>query len=159
MVVLIYGDSLTQGLVVDQGAFHVESRPGYTTQNFVAEEEQKIGLSMLLNEDHYDHLVLIMGTNDPQDSESDIQESMNNIQTLLHVAIAHPRRPSFLSISTTMINPSLNRELLKLPKPFQVWRFLDSLQFAGGLIHYDEVHLNLKGQQAASRDLSVHLEL
>jgi hypothetical protein len=59
---LIYGDSLTDGL--EHESFHVETRFGFTTNDMLKENDDLIGIEMLLAEDNYQNVVLICGSND-----------------------------------------------------------------------------------------------
>ena len=64
--VLIYGDNMTRGVMVSHN-HHVETVDGATTEYLLALEMSGLGLSMLLSEDNYTHVVLVIGTNDVTD--------------------------------------------------------------------------------------------
>lgn len=59
-MILLYGDSLAGGLVVNT-PFHTESFPGATTEQLLTGD---FDLSFYLNEENYRVVIIVLGTND-----------------------------------------------------------------------------------------------
>lgn len=145
--VLIYGDSLVDGIKLDQFEYSLECNPGFTTRDFLVQEEKDIGLTSLLDEDNYDYLVLIMGTNDDLYSQQQIEESHANICNLV----------KYLDVSTklivcTIMNEKWNNCLRDLNLEFTICDFLNE-EIDTTFLENDGVHLNKKGKELFSQSL------
>jgi hypothetical protein len=158
---LIYGDSLAAGLTVDsvlcpQCTFcHVESKPGYTTYDLIADEDNQVGISMLLEEDKYDVLLLVMGTNDTCHGLVTAQEMADNIWQLYRKAQLHARAPRLILVACPD-DPFKSYAIFEDARFAHVWPFFCEdmpIQFR----HEDGIHLNEAGKTHASIDLSLFL--
>src|SRR5436853_137915 len=93
MNVLLYGDSLLFPIrKMAKVALHNACMPGLTVSDALSDERKQLGLSMLLNEDRYDVLILCLGTNDLGKKE-DAQNVLEGIISLTEAAATNKQNP------------------------------------------------------------------
>lgn len=83
MSIIIFGDSLCAGLVVDNA--HIESFSGYTTEQLL---NMDYGLKEFLREDKYEKVVFLLGSND-LGNYIDVEDSKANIKRLIDICEQH----------------------------------------------------------------------
>lgn len=150
--VLIYGDSLSEGLILEDFDTTIETRRGYTTEDFLNEEKKDIGLSMLLSEDQYNYLVIVMGTNDERYNFWQIDESVSNIVTLLENIDQSKTKVIISTIMSDAWNKKLDK--LKLDKCKYLHEYLSN-----NLLDSDGVHLNVTGKKEFSNKITESIKL
>src|ERR1041385_5392707 len=146
---LLYGDSLLHGLPPIRG-LHNESQPGRTLFEALRDDNNQIGLNMLLDEDRYDNLIICLGTNDL--AYSSPMEVMSLLQQLLS-KIQH--RPRQIFVTEWPHESHKVNNLLELHLDDQI-TIIPFMVTDDDLI-YDGIHLNQRGLDAMRRIIEEEL--
>ncbi len=140
-MILIYGDSLAQGLTLSK-PHHTEAFPGYTIEQLL---NNIFGLSFLLDEDQYECVVIIAGTND-------LGCSLNHNEIIDNLIELH--RIAWNRDIPTIMVLTYNREFNKKLKEklgYEI-RYCDYLEYTKDRCN-DDIHLNEVGRQMLQREL------
>lgn len=135
MKVLIYGDSLTHNLHLANHDTTVETHAGSTACELRHLEEQGIGLTLSLQDDQYDVVVLMAGTNDLGNGKS-VDEIVADI-TFLHKTCVKAQVPHIIVMS---IENCDNSRLSDFPD------YCEFFEYISPDMKSDHIHLNTLGQ-------------
>jgi len=142
MKVLIYGDSLADGLELKQHDTHIESYPGITVSELCRMEDEGLGITLSLQEDVYDAVVLIVGTNDLAKGHTE-DEILENLKKLQVACMKHTKQIIIMSIPN--FDNSKLWDLECLDNMTQYCEFFEYIHES--MLDSDKIHLNKFGKQ------------
>jgi len=144
MKVLIYGDSLTIGLNLPKHETHIETYEGMMLNEMLVMEEGGFGLSMCLEEDKYDAVILIAGTNDFAKGQTE-EEIIHDLKKLEKACSKYVK----LIIVMGILNKKFdNDKLWKLEDDKTFLKYCEFFQFIeDSMLQEDQLHLNEFGKQ------------
>ncbi len=108
-MILIFGDSLVDGLQFNCN-FHIEKFPGITSEQLLRND---FDLNFYLDEDNYDVVIIIIGSNDLGHGVSNY-DIINNIISLHQIAWNR----NIKTIVVGLLDKKFNEELLKKTRKF-----------------------------------------
>nr|WBF71184.1 hypothetical protein [Megavirus caiporensis] len=145
-MILIFGDSLVDGLQLNCN-FHIEKFPGITSEQLLHND---FDLNFYLDEDDYNIVIIIVGSNDLGHGVSNC-DIINNIISLHQIAWNRNIKTIVVGLS----NQKFNKELSKKLEKYDSTKFLfcDYLEYISSNKTMDGLHLTLTAKNEFSNQL------
>ncbi|AEQ32797.1 SGNH hydrolase-type esterase domain-containing protein [Megavirus chiliensis] len=145
-MILIFGDSLVDGLQLNCN-FHIEKFPGITSEQLLRND---FDLNFYLDEDNYNVVIIIVGSNDLGYGISN-NEIINNIISLHQIAWNRNIKTIVIGLSDKKFNKELSKKLEKYDSTkFLFCDYLENISIDKTI---DGLHLTLDAKHKFSNQL------
>jgi len=146
--VLIYGDSLTEGIRLDKTIYnyHIETVYGGTVDELLTLNNRNIGLELYLSEDDYEIFILLIGNNEQFYYISE-KIVIDGIKTLFNLCNNHVPNKIVKKIAIAIPNGGKFNKLLKELCKEENILYCDAFEMknCSKYLLDDELHLNDAG--------------